>query len=142
MIIQDHLEFLKNVFENHMPVNRFMGIKVVDIKEGYVKIHMPFKEEFIGDFIQKRWHGGMQASLADTAGGLAAMTTVSSIAEKVSTIDMRLDFLNASEPKDLYAEAEVLKIGKRIIKVDVKLYHQKNTIIALARCGFSVLRTD
>ena len=58
----------------------------------------------------------------------------------VSTIDIRVDFLHGSEPKDLYAEAEIIKDGNRIVKVDVKIYHDKEKIIADARCAFSILR--
>ncbi len=133
-------DFLKDVIENQMPANKLLGLKILELKNGFTKIHIPFREEFIGDFIQKRWHGGFQASIADTAGGIAAMTTMHAVDEKVSTIDIRVDFLHGSEPKDIFAEAEVIKSGKRIVKVDVKLYHEKEKIIALARCAFSVLR--
>ncbi len=131
---------LKHAIENQMPANKLLGLEILELQEGYTKIHIPFKEEFIGDFIQKRWHGGIQASIADTAGGIAAMTTMTQITDKVSTIDMRVDYLHGSEPKDFYAEAEIIKNGKRIVKVDIKLYHEKENIIAVARCVFSVLR--
>jgi len=138
--LDDKLAVLKQVFETQMPFNKLLGLKVIELKDGFTKILIPFKEEFIGDFIQKRWHGGIQASIADSAGGIAALTSISSFEEKVNTIDMRIDYLHGSEPKDIYAEAEIIKDGKRIIKVDVKLYHEKTKIIALARCAFSVLR--
>jgi uncharacterized protein (TIGR00369 family) len=133
-------EFLKNVIENQMPANKLLGLKILELKNGFTKIHIPFKEEFIGDFVQKRWHGGFQASIVDTAAGIAAMTTMQAVNEKVSTIDLRVDFLHGSEPKDIFAEAEVIKSGKRIVKVDVKIYHENKKIIALGRCAFSVLR--
>ncbi len=138
--MDDKFAILKQVFESQMPVNKFLGLEVLELKDGFAKIHIPFKEEFIGDFIQKRWHGGIQASIADSAGGIAALTSISSFEEKVNTIDMRIDYLLGSKPEDIYAEAEIIKDGKRIIKVDVKLYHEKNKIIALARRAFSVLR--
>ncbi len=131
---------LKQAFENQMPANKYLGLKILELKEGYAKIHIPFKDEFIGDFMQKRWHGGIQASIADSAGGIVALTAMNNIGDKVSTIDIRVDYLNGSEPTDLYAEAEIIKNGKRIIKVDVKLYHKKEKIIAIARCAFSILR--
>jgi len=137
----DKFSLLKDIFENQMPANKFLGLQIIELKEGFTKIHIPFKEEFIGDFIQKRWHGGIQASIADSAGGIVALTTVADLTEKVSTVDMRIDYLHGSEPKDFYAEATIIKNGKRIIKADIKLYHEQSKIIALARCAFSVLRT-
>lgn len=132
---------LKQAFENQMPANKYLGLKILQLKEGFAKIHIPFKEEFIGDYLQKRWHGGIQASIADSAGGIVALTSMQNFNDKVNTIDIRVDYLHGSEPKDLFAEAEIIKDGKRIIKVDVKLYHSKERIIAVARCAFSILRT-
>ncbi|RUA11647.1 MAG: phenylacetic acid degradation protein [Flavobacteriia bacterium] len=140
--MSDDLKFsmLKTVFQDQMPANKHLGLKIEELEVGYTKIYIPFKEEFIGDFFQNRWHGGILASIADTAGGIAAVSTVESIEDKVSTIDMRIDYLNGSEPRDLYAEAEMIKNGKRIIKVDVRIYHEKEKIIAVGRCAYSVLR--
>ncbi len=131
---------LKHAIENQMPANKLFGLKIMELEEGYTKIHIPFKEEFIGDFIQKRWHGGIQASIADSAGGIVAMSTMKSLNDKVSTIDIRVDYLHGSESKDFFAEAKIIKNGNRIIKADVKLYHEKEKIIAVARCAFSILR--
>lgn len=58
--------------EQHMPANRIFGFKIIELREGFAKIHVPFKEDFIGDFIQGVWHGGIIASMADTAAGIAA----------------------------------------------------------------------
>lgn len=135
-------KLLKQAFEDQMPANKYLGLKIIEIKSGYTKIHIPFKDEFIGDYMQKRWHGGIQASIADSAGSIVALTALQNIGDRVSTIDIRVDYLNGSEPKDLFAEAEIIKDGKRIIKADVKLYHKKEKIIAIARCAFSILRTE
>jgi uncharacterized protein (TIGR00369 family) len=141
MSIKNKFEDLILAFEKQMPVNKLLGLKIIELEDGYTKIHIPFKNDFIGDFIQKRWHGGIQASIADSAGGIVALTTISDMSEKVSTIDMRIDYLHGSEPKDFYAEARIIKNGKRIVKADIKLYHEESKIIAIARCAFSVLRT-
>jgi len=134
-------DLLKDAIENKMPANKLLGIKIIELTNGFTKIHIPFKSEFIGDYIQKRWHGGVLASIADTVGGIAAMTSMDSLNDKVNTIDIRVDFLHGAKPKNLFAEAKIIKDGKRIIKVDVEIYHQKENIIAVARCAFSILRT-
>jgi len=100
MSIASKFHILKHVIENEMPANKLLRLEILELKDGYTKIHIPFREEFIGDFL----HG--------------------------------------SGPKDFYAEAEVIKNGKRIVKVDVKLYHEKDKVIAIARCVFSILRKE
>jgi uncharacterized protein (TIGR00369 family) len=142
MRIDPKFDILKHIFEEKMPANKLLGLNILELEKNYTKIHIPFKEEFIGDYVQKRWHGGFQASIADSAGSIAAMTTLTDLTEKISTIDIRVDYLHGSEPKDLYAEAEIIKSGKRIVKADIKLYHKKDKIIAIARAAFSVLRKE
>ncbi|ESU18433.1 hypothetical protein FCR2A7T_29560 [Flavobacterium cauense R2A-7] len=142
--MQDHFfELIKNAIENYMPANKIFGLKIMEIKPGFTYIHVPFKEYFVGDFLQKRWHGGILASIADTTGGVAGVTCLQSPKDKLNTIDMRIDYLHAAiAHEDIYAKAKVIKNGKTIIKVDIQLFQDQNSEpIAVARCVYSVLRT-
>ena len=131
---------VKNIIENKMPANKLFGLVIIDIDDGYVKINVPFKEEFIGDALQNLWHGGILASIADTAGGIAAATTISFPNDKINTIDIRIDFLKGAINKDIYAVADVIKVGKRIINADIKIYQDEDDLITIARASYSVLR--
>ena len=131
---------VKDIIENKMPANKLFGLVIIDIDDGYVKINVPFKEEFIGDALQNLWHGGSLASIADTAGGIAAATTISFPNDKINTIDIRIDFLKGAINKDIYAVADVIKVGKRIINADIKIYQDEDDLITIARASYSVLR--
>ena len=126
-----------------MPANKILCLKIVEITAGSVHILVPFKEEFIGDFIQGRWHGGILAAIADTAGGVAGATALHSPNDRLNTIDMRIDYLHAAVKADVQAKARIIKQGKTIIKVDVELLQPGNEEpVALARCVYSVLRFE
>ena len=116
-------EYLLTLIREHMlgelPVNKLLGIEADSIKEGYVEVRVPFKNEFVGDFRRGLWHGGILASIADTAGRLAGATTLTNEKDKINTIDMRIDYLNPAIKKPIYVVVKLIKIGKRIIK-DVK----------------------
>jgi uncharacterized protein (TIGR00369 family) len=133
---------IKMAIEQNMPANKIFGFEIQEIREDYAKIHVPFKEEFIGDFIHGLWHGGIIASIADSAAGIAASTVLTDARDKLNTIDLRIDYLSGAVKEDLYAEAELLKVGKRIIKADVKLYQKSKGTVALARGAFSLLRFE
>ena len=139
---QQKWDIIKMAIEHHMPANRIFGFEIVELKEGFAKIHVPFKEDFIGDFIQGLWHGGIIASIADSAAGIAASTVLTDARDKLNTIDIRIDYLNGAIKEDLFAEAELLKVGKRIIKVDVKLYQKTKGTVAIARGSFSLLKFE
>lgn len=140
---RERLEMIKYGFEQLMPANKILGMQVIEIKPGYALLRVPFKEDFIGDFVQGRWHGGFIASIADSAGGVAAATALSSPLDRMNTIDMRMDYLHGAVKKDLYARARTIKKGKTIIKVDVELFQDESEEpVALARCVYSVLRNE
>ena len=133
---------IKMAIEQSMPANRIFGVKILDIREGFAQVHVPFKDDFVGDFIHGLWHGGIIASIADSAAGIAASTILTDARDKLNTIDLRIDYLKGAIKEDLYAEAELLKVGKRIIKVDVKLYQETKGTVAIARGAFSLLKFE
>ncbi len=140
----NNFELIKKAIEDYMPANRIFGLRVLEINSGYAHIHVPFKDDFIGDFMQGRWHGGILASIADTAGGVAGATCLQSPQDRLNTIDMRIDYLHAAATSlDIDAKAQVIKNGKTIIKVDVQLFQKNNTApVAVARCVYSAFRAE
>jgi len=77
----------------------------------------------------------------DTTGGAAALTTLKSQDDKISTIDMRVDYLLPGSDKDLIIEGEVVRSGNRVIATKMKVYHDnEEEIIAEGRAVFSVRR--
>ncbi len=134
------LQVLKEVMQNVMPVNKLLGVEIEKLEEGYAEVRVPFQKQFVGDFRRGLWHGGILASVADTIGGLVAMSMAHS-QDQVNTVDMRIDYLHGAVEEDVYGEAVLVKAGKRIILADVKLFqkHQEEPIV-VARCAYSILR--
>jgi uncharacterized protein (TIGR00369 family) len=139
---EERLTALKDIIENIMPVNKILGMEIRKLEEGLAEVCIPFKEEFVGDFSRGLWHGGILASIADSTGGLVALSYARP-GDKVNTVDMRIDYLHGAIEKDVFAVSHTVKAGKRIIVADVKLFqkHQKEPV-AVARCAYSILRSD
>ncbi|NPA68525.1 MAG: PaaI family thioesterase [Chlorobi bacterium] len=140
--------FIKNIFidvvENKIPMAKLIGVKVLEIKEGYVKLKFPYKEDFIGDPRSKRLHGGYTATAVDLAGGVAAMTYMTSQEDDVATIDMRIDYIRPGKPESIIAEGQVLSKRKRSVVTEMKIYHPDapEKIIAFGRGVFSIKRKE
>ncbi len=135
-----NLSLLKDVIQNVMPVNKLLGIEIRKLEKGYAEVRVPFQAKFVGDFQRGLWHGGILASVADTTGGLVALS-MAQPGDQVNTVDMRIDYLHGAIEADVFGNAMLVKSGKRIILADVKLFqkHQEEPVV-VARCAFSILR--
>lgn len=137
-------DFYRNIFENLIPSHRFLGIKLLDIKDGWARIMVPFREEFIGDPRSKRWHGGLISLAMDSVGGAAGITTLTSFEDKISTIDIRVDYLRPTTSETLVVEGEIVRSGNRIIATKMKAYHEGSpeTLVAEGRAVYNVKRKE
>jgi uncharacterized protein (TIGR00369 family) len=68
-------------------------------------------------------HGGVISALADTAGGCAVWSALDEETARVSTIDIRIDYLRPGRPETLVAEANVVRAGRRVGVADIRLFH-------------------
>ena len=85
-------------------------------------------------------HGGLVATLLDTAMGNACWTLLAD-GDTFLTADLHVDFLRASRPGLLRADARVVHRTKRLMFCAAELYDADGTHLASARCT-QVLRTD
>ncbi|HEY1958146.1 MAG TPA: hotdog fold thioesterase [Polyangiaceae bacterium] len=118
----DH-EALRQMAEDLIPFNRFLGIKVVDIADGVARLTLPFRAELVGDPMRPALHGGVISALADVAGGIAVWSDLPDPRARVSTIDLRIDYLLPGRLETLEARAVVMRKGNRVGVVDMRVYH-------------------
>ncbi len=113
-------EFL-HLLSEVIPFNKFLGITVEEAQEGYVRLGLPYRPDYIGDSARPALHGGVISTLIDTAGGFAVWTQIR-IEDRVSTIDLRVDYLAPGAPEPLFADARVVRVGNRVGVVDVRCW--------------------
>ncbi|HUC80916.1 MAG TPA: hydroxyphenylacetyl-CoA thioesterase PaaI [Flavisolibacter sp.] len=115
---------------DHMMKNdlfsQWLGISVLEIKEGYAKIQMTLREEMINGF--GIIHGGVAFSLADSAFAFACNNRNNlSVA-----LDTSITFTKATKPGDvLTAEAEELHNGRSTGLYVITVTNQHNEQVAL-----------
>ena len=131
----------KNVIDDLIPFNKLLGFQLEEIREGFAKIRVPFKEELIGDPRARALHGGLIATAMDTVGGAAGMTTLVSFEDKLSTIDMRVDYLRPGKAADIFVEGEITRSGNRIIVTRMIAYQDdRELLIAEGKGVYNVKR--
>ncbi|MHA1262867.1 MAG: PaaI family thioesterase [Candidatus Freyarchaeota archaeon] len=81
-LTEDTVKFIKEAL-NSSP----LGMEVVDIKENYSRLRIPFKKELLQ--IQGVAHGGVVASIADAAVAIALFSLVD-LNDILSTIELKV----------------------------------------------------
>ena len=132
---------LRQVMEELIPFNKFLGVRAVEIDRGRVRIEIPFRPELIGDPIRQAMHGGVISMLADTAGGAAVWSALDEPRARVSTIDMRIDYLRPGRQETLVAEASLVRLGRRVGVTDMRLFHPSAPLdpIATGKAVYNVV---
>ena len=123
-----------HMMENDL-FSQWLGIKVLDVKEGYSKIKMTVRSEMINGF--NIVHGGIAFSLADSAFAFACNNrNVLSVA-----LDTSINFLKPVHPGDvLTAEAKEMHNGRSTGLYQVSISNQKDHVVALFKG--TCFRTD
>ena len=129
--------------EEQVPFNKYLGIKVDELREGFARLFIPFRNEFIGDSRRPALHGGIISTLIDTCGGAAAWTHCTKD-DRISTVDIRVDYLRPGPDHDIIAESEVQRIGNRVSVVHTRVFaaSDKKTVIAEGRAVYNIRRTQ
>jgi uncharacterized protein (TIGR00369 family) len=135
-------EFLKFI-EELVPFNKFLGIQITRADEGFMRLELPFRPEFIGDQSRPALHGGVISTLVDTCGGFAVWTKIS-LEDRVSTIDLRVDYLSPGAPEALIAEATVVRVGNRVAVTDIRCFQPSDPsrTVATGKAVYNIKRKD
>lgn len=110
----DRQALLRRWFERGIPFNRFLGMRLAEQARGYCVLHLPWRDEFVGDASRPAVHGGVISTLLDTAGGCAVFTSLDRVEDRVSTVDLRVDYLRPGPAEDLWCSARVVRVGNRV----------------------------
>ena len=134
-------DVLKQMMEELIPFNRFLGIKVAEITSEHVHLTLPFRNEFVGDPMRPAMHGGVVSTMADVAGGLAVWAYLDDPPSRVATIDLRVDYLRPGRLETLDAKAHVVRRGNRVGVVDVVLFHptHPNETVATGKGVYNII---
>jgi uncharacterized protein (TIGR00369 family) len=136
-------KFIKRTIEELIPIHKFLGVELLELRQGYAKVKVPFREEVIGDFRRRRWHGGIIATVMDSVGGIAGGTHFTSPKDKMVTIDLRIDYFKPAEASAIIVEGEIVRLGKTITVSRMKAYQEnKDELIAEGKGVYNFLRMN
>lgn len=114
---------------------RWAGIELVDASPGLVQIAFHAGPEHVN--LQGLVHGGMLATLADTAMGLAVRTGLEPGRRHV-TVQLGIEFLAPGRAGRIVARGRTVKIGRQLGFAEADVVDTRDRILARAHSTLSV----
>ncbi|MCH8913710.1 MAG: PaaI family thioesterase, partial [Planctomycetes bacterium] len=109
-----------------LPILNTLGFHSLECDVGFVRMVVPRNDRHNG--LQPTFHGGIMTTVADCAAWLAIATKLGADA-LLTTSDIHVRFL-APCFTDVTAEARVIKFGRALCPVDVKLSDTNGALVA------------
>ena len=119
----------------HVSLARTLGLKLTHLAPGEAHLSMDDRRDLDGIF--HSLHGGILATLADSAIAFAGLTLIDP-SEQITTIEFNIRFL-APCREGVVAKARVIKAGRTLITGEVELVGQSSgTLFAIS--GITYMR--
>ena len=111
------------------------GIELVDASPGVVEVAFQAGPEHVN--LQGLVHGGMLATVADTAMGLAVRTILEPGRRHV-TVQLGVEFLSPGRPGRIVARGRSVKIGSQLGFAEADVVDTRDRLLARAHSTLSV----
>jgi uncharacterized protein (TIGR00369 family) len=119
------------------PFVDFMKLEPVsfDARQQSLSLRIPFRPEFQRGSEPGRWHGGVIASLIDTAGDFVVIALCR---HAPPTVNFRVDYLKPAVGRSLVATGSLRRQGRSMAFVDVDVLDENGVLVALGRANYSM----
>jgi uncharacterized protein (TIGR00369 family) len=127
---------LLHMFNQVAPIARTFGMRLSYTRDGQAVIDLPYNPHL--DHGLGGVHGGVYATLLDSAGWFTAAATHEADCW-LATAEMSIHFLLPAEGTALRAKGRLIKAGKRQDVVEMRLYDGEDRLVGHATGTFVLL---
>jgi uncharacterized protein (TIGR00369 family) len=117
----------------------WLALRLDRVEPGEVDVAMDVRRHHLN--LMGTLHGGMIATLADTATGLAVRTTIDKDLT-FTTTQLSVTFLAPGREGRVLARGRVLKSGRRFAYAEADVVDAGERLLARATATFAVMQTD
>lgn len=117
------------------PFHRWLGVRVVEADVGAVDLELDADADHRN--LQGLIHGGLLATLADVAMGLAVRTAVGPERRHI-TVEMGVRFLRPAQPGRITATGRTLRVGRQLAFAQAEVLDASGRAVATAQGTYSV----
>lgn len=146
----EFIEGLRDIFERKVPFNHLLGLRITTLDPDRVACRIEMKDELTGHYSRGLLHGGVISAAIDAIGGLAVVAAVAARHSdepalkrlerfgKVSTIDMRVDYLRPPISLHFDLRAQVLRLGSRVASTRMEFFGADGKLLASGAGAYHV----
>lgn len=121
-------------FDNfsEMAFHKYLGMHLVEYRDGYARVELHRTEDTptgIGGSV----HGGALATLVDMTAVTSVLAGLREGEHPAGTADIQLTYLRQTKGETVTCEAHVLKRGKQLAPVEVKVTDDEGRLCCSAR---------
>ena len=106
------------------PLAQEMGLKC-EVMGDEMTMIMPFQDKLIGNFMIKAIHGGAIGAFLELTSQAQVFLVTEHLARPPRPINLTIDYLRQGHAKDLYARAEITKMGRRMCSVRAEAWQDE-----------------
>lgn len=140
---------LRYVFEEKIPFCRTLGLKF-RLARGRAEVSFARQDFMLGNTKLKVLHGGVTAAVLDSIAGVAIFVKMAELDPKpdvvaqlrefmrLSTIDLRVDYLEPANAASFLATANVTRVGRRVANVQMAMHDDRGKCVATGAAAFSL----
>jgi uncharacterized protein (TIGR00369 family) len=124
---------LAQYFNEEVTFSRHIGAKVEEVEPGRSVITIDVKDIHLNG--AGTLHGGVYASLIDTAMGLSVLALVG---VRTATIEMNVHFLGAVSDGRITCQSQVVHRTRRTATAEAKVHDSEGNLVAMGTGAFRV----
>lgn len=133
-----------------MPFNQLLGLEITCFDQTESVVQIEWNDKLIGNPEQKILHGGVTASALDLVGGVVAAANILAEQEeltqaiisrslsRLSTIDLRTDFLRPGRGERFIATAKIIRSGNKVAVARMEMHNEQGDHIAFGTGTYMV----
>jgi uncharacterized protein (TIGR00369 family) len=132
----DHLQKVKSDFESS-PFWNFIGLELKELEEGHVLMALPIQKEFIN--VRDSVHGGIYASVLDTAMGMAGRSLGFN---EVATLHLDVQYLKSVVDGTVYSEASIINQNRNTVFIEGRLKNEGGELLSYCTGTFKISKGE
>ena len=147
---QQWRRLITDIFENRLPFNRVLGIRVLELENGRPRLGLEMRDDLVGNYLRGSLHGGVISAVIDVTGGLAAFLSLQKKIEneplniqikrfgRLGTIDLRIDYLRPGLGRYFASTGHVLRSGSKVAVTRIELKNDSDQLIAVGTGAYVI----